>query len=300
MHSRRHFLTIATACLATPIWGRTQLTGGGVTLDTLSDGHLTLPRSFNTGEMPPDRLNEILERYGITGDTITPECNVTLLRSGDRVVLFDVGAGVDFMPDTGKLPDALAELGVDPGDVTDVVFTHAHPDHLWGLMDDFGDMWFPDAAYHMGQVEWDYWTDPNTVSTIPADRQSFAVGAASRLAEVADRVALFNDGTEVVPGVLARATPGHTPGHMSFAAQLGNETVMIVGDAIANNHVAFERPAWLSGADQDPALGAKTRTALLDQLAQDQMRFVGYHLPGGGLGRAEKRGDGYVFMEDNS
>jgi len=303
--SRREFLALsgtaaAGALVPAMTWAQNTISADGVTLDTLSDGQLTLPRSMVLGDMVPKKTDEILGRYGITGDSITPDCNVTLLRTGDRTVLFDVGAGADFMPTAGKLSEALDAVGVDPFDVTDVVFTHAHPDHLWGLMDDFGDMWFPEASYHIGQAEWDYWTNPNTVSTIDSERQSFAVGAANRLGEIADRITQFDDGAEVLPGVIARATPGHTPGHTAFMAQVGSENIMIVGDAIGNHHVAFERPSWHAGSDQDPSLGAVTRANLLDQLTQEQMRFVGFHLPGGGLGRAEKRDDGYIFVGDDA
>jgi len=279
-------------------WAQNEIASEATTLTTLSDGHLVLPKSMALGEMPPMRADMILTKYGLTGETLSPDCNVTLLRDGDRTVLFDVGAGADFMPTAGKLSEALDQLGVDPYDVTDVVFTHAHPDHLWGLLDDFGDMWFPEANYHIGRDEWDYWTNPNTVSTIDAARQSFAVGAANRLEALADQITLFDDGADVLPGVTARATPGHTPGHMAFAVEVGAEQVMILGDCIVNHHLAFERPAWHAGSDQDPQMGASTRTSLLDQLTHEQMRFIGYHLPGGGLGRAEKRDDGYVFVGD--
>ena len=279
-------------------WAQTTLSGDGIRLDTLSDGHLVLPKSFTLGEMPPEGADAILAKYGITGDTLEPDCNVTLLRSGDRVVLFDVGSGPDFMPTAGKIADAFDALGVDPYDVTDVVFTHGHPDHLWGLLDDFGDLHFPDANYFMGQAEWDYWTDPDTVNTIDPGRVTFAVGAANRLAELTDRINLFADGAEVVPGVAARATFGHTPGHMAFEVGIGNESVMIVGDSIVNHHVAFERPAWMSGSDQNGELAAQTRVALLDQLATDQTRLIGYHLPNGGVGRAERQGDTYVFVSE--
>lgn len=292
----------ATLSFAMPqmVWSQSTLSGAGRRLDTLSDGNLVLPKSFALGDMPPDRADDILAKYGITGDTLEPDCNVTLLRTDDRVVLFDVGSGPDFMPTAGKLADAFDALGVDPFDVTDVVFTHGHPDHLWGLLDDFGDLNFPDASYHMGQAEWDYWTDPDTVNTIDAGRLTFAVGAASRLAELSDRINLFTDGAEVVPGVAARATFGHTPGHMAFEVRIDNESVMIVGDSIVNHHLAFERPGWLSGSDQDGAMAAQTRLSLLDQLATDQMRLIGFHLPDGGLGRAERQGDGYVFVSEDA
>lgn len=281
------------------IWAQTTLQSGDRTLDTLSDGNLVLPKSFAFGDTPPEGADALLAKYGITGDTMTPDCNVTLLRSGDRTILFDVGSGQEFMPSAGKLMDAFDALGVDIFDVTDVVFTHAHPDHLWGVRDDFGDLMLPDAAYHMGRAEWDYWTDPDTVSTIDAGRVTFAVGAQSRLELLADRINLFDDDQEILPGVLSRLTAGHTPGHMAFDVQMGSETIMIVGDSIVNHHIAFEQPAWLSGSDQDPSMGAQTRLGLLDQLSTTQTRLIGFHLPGGGLGRAERHGDGFIFVGED-
>ncbi|MGJ8588883.1 MAG: MBL fold metallo-hydrolase [Yoonia sp.] len=289
-----------SAALTQPIWAQTTLQAEDRTLNTLSDGNLVLPKSFAFGGTPPEGADELLARYGITGDSMTPDCNVTLLRSGDRTILFDVGSGQEFMPSAGKLLDAFDTLGVDIYDVTDVVFTHAHPDHLWGVRDDFGDLMFPDATYHMGRTEWDYWTDPNTVSTIDEGRVTFAVGAQSRLELLADQINLFEDDQEILPGILSRMTPGHTPGHMSFEVQMGSENVMIVGDSIVNHHIAFEEPSWLAGSDQDPELAVQTRLGLLDQLSTSQMRLIGFHLPGGGLGRAERRGDGFVFVGEET
>jgi glyoxylase-like metal-dependent hydrolase (beta-lactamase superfamily II) len=289
-----------SAALTQPVWAQTTLQADDRTLNTLSDGNLVLPKSFAFGGTPPEGADELLARYGITGDSMTPDCNVTLLRNGDRTILFDVGAGQEFMPSAGKLLDAFDTLGVDIFDVTDVVFTHAHPDHLWGVRDDFGDLMFPDATYHMGRAEWDYWTDPDTVSTIDEGRVTFAVGAQSRLELLAEQINLFEDDQEILPGVLSRMTPGHTPGHMAFEVQLGSESIMILGDSIVNHHIAFEKPAWLSGSDQDPELGVQTRLGLLDQLSTSQMRLIGFHLPGGGLGRAERRGDGFVFVGEET
>jgi hypothetical protein len=98
----------------------------------------------------------------------------------------------------------------------------------------------------------------------------------------------FEDGAEVAPGVTAVATHGHTPGHMSFAVSGGDTTVMVIGDAVGNDHVAMARPDWPSGADQDMETGAATRARLLDQLATDGMLAVGFHMGGGGLGRVER------------
>lgn len=286
----------ATGAALAPRWLRASVDLGGMTVDTLSDGHLVLPAEFILGPMPQAEAGEILSRHGLAGDTLTPPCNVTLMRDGTNTVLFDCGSGLAFQPTAGTLPEALDALGIAPEDVTHVVFTHAHPDHLWGVLDDFDDPFFPDAALLIGRQEWAYWTDPETVDTIGAERQSFAVGAARRLAAVEDRIDFFDAGDAVLPGVEAVSTPGHTPGHMAFALHAGGGGLMVVGDAIGNHHVAFERPDWPSGSDQDLDTARATRVALLDRLAADGMPLIGFHLPGGGLGRAERAGGAYRFV----
>jgi glyoxylase-like metal-dependent hydrolase (beta-lactamase superfamily II) len=219
-----------------------------------------------------------------------------LMRAGQRTVLFDVGSGPGFSPNSGILLTSLAALGVVPEDVTDVVFTHAHPDHLWGLLDDFDDPLFANASYMIGKTEWDYWMDPNTVDAIGQARATFAIGAQRRLALIEDNITFFNDGAEILPGVAARQSFGHTPGHMAFELRSGTQSVMILGDCIGNEHVAFERPDWPSGSDQDQDLAAKTRVSLMDQLASDKMQVIGYHLKGNGLGWVEKAAGGYRFV----
>ncbi len=305
MITRRRLITNATTALIAGalaprmVWANTSVTMGNMTIDTLSDGHLVLPRSMTLpDDLPAAELATILEKYNVGGDQFMPDCNVTLIRAGDRVILMDAGAGSEFMPTAGKLLDALSAVDVDPADVTHVVFTHAHPDHLWGVLDDFDDLTFPNATYMMGQTEWDYWTNSNTVDTIDPGRIAFAVGAKRRLDVIADNMTFFGDGAEILPGIAARACFGHTPGHMALHLAQGSQEMMILGDCIANHHVAFERPAWHSGSDQDGDMGAAARTSLLDQVASAQMHIIGFHLPYPGIGRAEKRDDGYVFAPD--
>ena len=276
----------------------TEMTLGAAQLTTLSDGNLVLPLDFLIGDLPQAQATEALAQHGITGDTLTPPCNLTLYRDGTNTVLFDAGSGPAFMPSAGDLLDALDATGVTPDEITHVIFTHAHPDHLWGVLDDFDDPVFTNAAHMIGQAEWDYWTDPATVDSIGTARASFAVGAARRLAAIEDRIEFITGGQEVLPGIMAHDTPGHTPGHMAFELRQGSEAVMVVGDAIGNGHLALARPDWASGSDQDADQGIATRVHLLDQLATDKMAMVGFHLPEGGLGRVERDGDAYRFVAE--
>ena len=298
MITRRRLLAQAaasTALLAAPRLAISQTQIGAATLTTVSDGHLTLPGDFVTANLP-DEATKLIQRYGLSTDQFTPECNVTLYQDGENTVLFDVGAGADFMSSAGDLVDNLDAVGVATDDITHVIFTHAHPDHIWGLLDDFDDLMFPDAAYHIGRAEWDYWWNPETVNTIGDARATFAVGAKRRLEMLEDNIHFFDAGDEVLSGIAAVASHGHTPGHMSFEVRSGSDSAMVIGDAIGNHHVQFHHPEWISGSDQDGELGVASRKMLLDRLAAEQMQAIGFHLPGGGMGRVEAKDGAYRFI----
>lgn len=299
--SRRTFLAgtavvLGGAAFAPVRTARAQtLSTGSAELTVVSDGMMTLPLNFTFPDAPQDELVRLLEEAGQPTDAMRPDCNVTLVRSGDRLAIFDVGAGPNFMSSTGKLMESLEAAGVEPGEVTDVVITHAHPDHLWGLTDDFDELVFADANYHIGRTEWDFWSSPDAMSQMPEDRQTFVVGARNRFAALDGRVNFIKGGDEVLPGIEAVDTPGHTPGHLSFMVH-GAEPVLIVGDAISNATVSFARPGWPTASDQDPQQGAGTRLALLDRLATDKARAIGFHFPHPGAGMVERRGNGFVYV----
>ncbi|KAJ56698.1 metallo-beta-lactamase [Actibacterium mucosum KCTC 23349] len=298
--SRRRFVRTAISAplaLSLPRFAMADLSIGSATLTTVSDGSLTLPGSFIFEPMPQDELAPVLAEFGVSSERLTPECNLALYRDGTNTVLFDVGSGPDFMPTAGAVTDSLAAIDLAPEDITHVVFTHAHPDHIWGLLDEFDDPLFYNATYMMGRAEWDYWWDPETVNTIGDARAAFAVGAKRRMQVIEDAVVRFDDGQEILPGIAALSTPGHTPGHMAFELRNGTDSALVVGDAIGNHHVAFRKPDWESGADQDPALAVTTRNMLFDRLMAEQMTLIGFHLPNGGIGRVGQDANGYRFLE---
>lgn len=267
-----------------------------VEITTLSDGKLQLPLSFMFPDVPEDELRAALGDAVVEGDFVEPALNLTLLRSDDRLVLFDVGSGPNFVPTAGKLDESLDAAGVTPDDITDVLFTHGHPDHLWGILDDFDEVLFPEAKLHFPQAEYDFWMDDDTVNQMPEARQAFAIGAKNRLEAMQDMISLFEPGGEIVPSVEAVDTKGHTPGHTSFVVHGAGEPVMVIGDALTNYRISFEHPKWPSGSDQDPEQGIETRMQLLDRLSTDKMKLIGYHLPNEGVGTVEKSGDSYRFV----
>ncbi|MGN0931522.1 MBL fold metallo-hydrolase [Falsigemmobacter intermedius] len=297
--TRRIFLGAASAAALFPVrsFAATRIDFGDVAITSVSDGHLSLPPAFALSGLSPEEIADLSARHNLPADLHKPPCNLTLLRQGERLVLFDAGAGPDFMGSAGKISASLEAIGVSPEEITDLVITHAHPDHIWGLLDDFDEPVFPNAALAMGAREFAYWTDPGTAATIGAERESFAAGAMRRLKPFADSIRLLQDGEELMPGVSARLTAGHTPGHMSYEIATPEGRLWVIGDAIGNGHISLERPEFESSSDQDPPLGARTRSALLKALAASGDAVIGYHLPGSGLGRIRAEGAAFRFEE---
>ena len=222
LFTRRQFLysSFATSALSLAPLAFASQSVGNATIRTLSDGYLTLPKSFLFSSMPLEPLDKISDEFGLSGDIIEPECNLALLEQDDKKILFDVGSGPNFMPSAGAILDSLEAIDLTPDDITHIVFTHAHPDHLWGLLDDFDDLIFPEAQYFIGQKEWDYWWNPETVNSIGQERAAFAVGAKRRLEALEDNITFINGGDEILSGIHALDTSGHTPGHLHLRSKM--------------------------------------------------------------------------------
>ncbi len=266
-------------------------------LHVLSDGFLDLPagRLFQNSEQE-QQLTPLFEQAGLSTTEHSPPLNVTLLETESRKVLFDTGSGSQFLESAGLLPSSLEEAGIDPLEITDVVFTHAHPDHCWGLLDDFDELLCPEATYHMHGTEYDYWLSEDTLNNTDEAGLGFVAGARNRLPLIEEQLNRFEWGDEVLPGIEAIDTHGHTPGHSSFVVHAGTDPVVVLGDALIHPVLSFVKPdlPWLS--DQDPDAAAATRVRLLDRLATDRMKLIGYHLPEPGYGQVEKHVEGYRYV----
>jgi len=302
MLDRREFVAstlaagIVLPALRAPAFSKSSFAVGKATIDIVSDGHLELPTSMVLGRVPEADRAAFLAANNLPDDVVRSALNLTLYRDGERTVLFDVGSGPNFMPSAGKLAEALEAAEVSADDVTHIVFTHAHPDHIWGVLDDFDELVFSNAQYLMSAPEWDYWFDPETVHKVPEVRQSFAVGARRNMLAIEDKCSRFRAGEEILPGIAAVDTAGHTPGHTSFHIKQGSDSVMVVGDVITNPLYSFANPDWQMGTDSDAEQGVQARKMLLDQMASEKMQIIGYHLPHPGTGYVERKDAAYTYV----
>ena len=268
---------------------------GAFELAVVSDGHLVLPTSFLAPDAPAAQRDALLKAAGQTGEQYNSPTNVTLIRSGTNLILVDMGSGDRFMPTAGKLWDNLKTAGIDKAKITKVVFTHGHPDHLWGAIDELDELIMPDATFYVASAEWNFWTGDNATRGLPPERAGFVTGARRNYAAIKGKMKMVKGGDEIVPGLRIADTPGHTQGHVSLEL-VGGDGLIIGGDALTHPLISFQHPEWKPLADHVPDQAVATRRRLLDRLATDRSRLIGFHLPYPGVGTVERKDGAYRFV----
>jgi glyoxylase-like metal-dependent hydrolase (beta-lactamase superfamily II) len=268
---------------------------GAFEVTVVSDGHLVLPTSFLAPGAPHAELAAILNAAGQTGDQYRSPTNITLARSERDLILIDMGSGDRFMPSAGKLWDNLKASGIDKAKITKVVFTHGHPDHLWGTVDELDDLVTPGASFCVAKAEWEFWHGEDATRGLPAERAGFVTGARRNYAAIKDKVTLLNAGDEIVAGLRLIETPGHTQGHVSLELA-GGDGVIVAGDVLTHPLISFQHPDWKPIADHVPDQAIATRRKLLDRLAVDRSKVIGFHLPYPGVGQVERKDGAYRFV----
>jgi glyoxylase-like metal-dependent hydrolase (beta-lactamase superfamily II) len=299
--SRRALLAATTLTVATRVLpgfaapAPHRFRHGDFEVTVVSDGHLVLPVSFLAAGAPREERAALLKAAGQTGDNYHSPTNLTLVRKGDDLVLIDMGSGDRFMPTAGKLWENLKAAGIETDKITKVVFTHGHPDHLWGLLDEFDEVVAPDAEFHVAAAEWDFWFGDHADRSLPPERAGFVTGARRRFEAIKDKVKMVKPGDDIVSGMSVVATPGHTQGHVSFALA-GGDGMVVGGDVLTHPLISFAHPEWHPIADHVPDQAAATRKNLLDRLATDKSKLIGFHLPYPGVGVVERKGNAYRFV----
>ena len=279
---------------ANPAHFRFQL--GEAVLTVVSDGHLEVPAAGLGVNADPEEVKAFLEGYFLSTETNYSHTNHLVIEIGEAKVLVDVGSGNRFLPTAGRLMENLDSAGIDASEITHVVITHAHPDHVWGIRDDFDEAIIPDAAYFIGEAERGYWLQDGLATSVPTEMQQFVVGAVNSLNVDGAEWSLVADGAEIVPGVRVIDTPGHTFGHMSVVVESDGQQLIALGDSMNHAWMSTAQPDWVSGFDMDAAQTVATRRRLLDMAATDRMAVLGYHFPFPGVGHIARAGDAYRFV----
>ena len=267
---------------------------GNFSAIALRDGGLAVPNDnkvFGVGRTPED-VAAVLRAAGQSGDELQLSIQPLLVRAGNRVLLFDTGTGAKGAPAGGRLASSLAAAQVAPEDITDIFISHAHFDHVGGLVNDAGGLAFPNAAVHLSAPEWAF-LQGMTAET--AARYGFDHDAL--IAAMSPKVEAFAPGAEIIPGVVtAVEIRGHTPGHSGYLIGSGASSLLYVGDAVHHFVVSVQRPEWTIAFDTDARTAETSRAELLARSAASGQRIYAVHFPFPGLGRIERRGEGFVWV----
>lgn len=262
---------------------------GALEAVALKDGEITLTNK--AGDSPwadTAGARTVLTAAGQSGDSIPLSVQPLLVRDGERVVLIDTGAG-GRMGTQNKLVASLRAAGVDPTMVTDVLISHAHGDHVGGLVGADGSLTFPRAVVRISEPEWE-------------DLKATAAkaGEAALLAAVTPRVQPFAPGAQVTPSIKAVPLAGHTPGHSGYEIVSGTERLLYIGDALHSSVISVQRPDWVNGWDTDSAAAVATRQGLLERGAAGSLRIYAGHFPFPGIGRFQRKDDGFVWVPETA
>jgi glyoxylase-like metal-dependent hydrolase (beta-lactamase superfamily II) len=250
--------------------------------------------TFGTNQTPDD-VNALLTANFLPTDKFINSYAPTLIDTGSDVILFDTGFGEGGRANgNGQLLAGMAAAGYAPEQVTLVVLTHMHGDHIGGLMEG-GAPAFKNARYVAGQVEYDFWKDMSRMGT-PAENGH--KGVLKNVVPLAEKITFVSEGSTVAPGITAMEAFGHSPGHLVFHIESEGKRLMITADTANHFVLSLQRPDWEVRFDADKTKAAATRARVFDMIATDRLPFVGYHMPFPAVGFIEKQGQGYRFVPE--
>lgn len=291
--TRRKVLTTAaslSAASALPGWAAAPMLGpsqarfrrftlGDFEVTTLLGGTAIRenPQSMFGMNVSAEEFNAVSEAARLPTDAAKFFFTPTIVNTGSELVLFDTGLSGE------SITDVLSDAGYSPDMVTKVVITHMHGDHIGGLMTG-SEPTFANATYITAAREFDAWSKK--------DDDRFK----SKVAPLADKIEMIEDGASGFSGHTAMAAYGHTPGHMVHMIESNGKSLVLIAD-LANHYVwSLAYPDWEVRFDMDKEAAAATRRRVLDMLAAEQFPFVGYHMPWPATGFVETRGDGFVYV----
>ena len=266
---------------------------GEAVVTALNDGQFDADTAWVTGLAAPEAEAMLRDSFRVLPPRITVSC--FLVEIAGRRVMVDAGGGGAMGGLLGHAGARLSAIGVDPKSIDTVLVTHAHVDHVNGLVTADGAAVFANAELVINAAETGFWLDKSVQAQAPESAQAYFGIAQRALAPYEKRMRLVKDGEEVLPGIAAVHLPGHTPGHTGWRLSSGRDTLLIWGDVVHLPGLQFARPEAGMAFDIDGDLGRASRARALDMVATDRLLLTGMHLDFPTFGHVRRAGTGYAF-----
>jgi glyoxylase-like metal-dependent hydrolase (beta-lactamase superfamily II) len=272
---------------------------GEFEVTALSDGTFSMEAGKVLTHITPPQLDAALARSFLK-DPLETSVNAFLINTGSKLVLIDSGAGTLFGATLGNLLSSLRASGYKPEQVDEIYITHMHGDHIGGLIKD-GKPVFANAIVRAAQQEADFWLSKAHMDAAPAEGKGSYQGAMNMLNPYvsAGKFKPFSGDTELVPGIRAVATPGHTAGHTVYVAESKGQKLVLWGDLMHVAAVQFPDPSVTLLYDTDSVMAAAQRKKIFADAAEHGDWVGGAHLSFPGIGHLRKAGSGYTFVPAN-
>ena len=267
------------------------LTAGDLMVTAVSDGLMSAPLSLLSGISREEA--EHLQRHSGLASPETIAIGAYLIRGRGNTVLVDTGTG-GANGVGGELIANLARLGVGPEEIDAILLTHAHPDHIGGLLTAAGTPAYPNAMVFLPSRESAYWLAPSTLDNA-SDRGQRNVLLVRRIMAICATQIRDIDEDEPVAGIRPCPLPGHTPGHTGYRLEAGGTSLLIWGDIVHFPSIQSARPEVSVAFDVDPDQARHTRESLLRQAARERWLIAGMHLGLPGFARVENTASGYCL-----
>jgi glyoxylase-like metal-dependent hydrolase (beta-lactamase superfamily II) len=233
---------------------------------------------------------------------VTVPFNPQLVNTGSKLILIDCGNGIAALEGSkgaaGRTLQNLAAAGVDPKSIDVVLMSHLHPDHTNGIRALDGSMAFPNAEIMVPAKDWEFWTSDENAAKAESNAmmKGYFANVKKIYAGIESKVTKYDWGKEVAPGITSIATPGHTPGHTSFAVASGDSKVLIQADVTNIPEFFLRNPDWHVAFDVDGPLAQITRHKFYDMAAAEKALVVGFHFTFPSIGHVEKDGSKYRLV----
>lgn len=280
-----------------PGWFRMPL--GDFEVTALSDGTAALPVDKLLTNTTAAKVDAALGKAYLKSPVET-SFNAYLINTGAKLVLIDTGAGGLFGPTLGKLVTNLKASGYKPEQVDEIYITHMHTDHVGSLVAN-GKLVFPNATVRAAKAEGDQFLTQESLDKAPeaAKENVKSVQSMVNPYATAGKYKPFEGKTELVPGVTAVPTVGHTNGHTIYVVESKGQKLVLWGDLMHVASVQFPDPSVTIQFDTDSKKAAAERKKAFAEAAK-QGYFVGVaHLPFPGIGQLRADGKGYRWVPVN-